>query len=301
MLVSAGTTLYRVSGEQSQTVETYTGQTEQVKAMTVIPPGVAVANCQPGDVIAFSALSNGAVWRVNNARSGAVTLTQIGTIPNLFVSSAVFTQGKLYVLAGSVNRWELNTQTFARVPPARALFANVVDGIGGMAVSPSNRWYFLFGNDSLSYMNDPPTLGTDVQITAAVGVNVDSCGLEWYGTELWAGILTTVSDELRVGPLNLTTGAFTNVRTVATGITTSPSVGFVAISPPPPPCDDIDFNNNTVFPEDADVIDFFNVLAGGPCSPGNTCNDIDFNNNSVFPEDADVIDFFNILAGGNCP
>ncbi|HLP84138.1 MAG TPA: hypothetical protein VK157_07295 [Phycisphaerales bacterium] len=30
-------------------------------------------------------------------------------------------------------------------------------------------------------------------------------------------------------------------------------------------CDDIDFNNNTVFPEDQDVIDFFNVLAGGTC------------------------------------
>ncbi|HLP86056.1 MAG TPA: hypothetical protein VK157_17015, partial [Phycisphaerales bacterium] len=66
-------------------------------------------------------------------------------------------------------------------------------------------------------------------------------------------------------------------------------------------CDDIDFNNNTVFPEDADVIDFFNVLAGGECSPGNTCNDIDFNNNTVFPEDQDVIDYFTVLAGGTCP
>ena len=63
-------------------------------------------------------------------------------------------------------------------------------------------------------------------------------------------------------------------------------------------CDDIDFNNNTVFPEDADVIDFFNVLAGAECV---TCNDIDFNNNGVFPEDQDVIDFFNVLAGGSCP
>jgi hypothetical protein len=66
-------------------------------------------------------------------------------------------------------------------------------------------------------------------------------------------------------------------------------------------CDSIDFNNNTVFPEDQDVIDFFTVLAGGECSPGNTCNDIDFNNNNVFPEDQDVIDFFNVLAGGTCP
>ncbi len=67
-----------------------------------------------------------------------------------------------------------------------------------------------------------------------------------------------------------------------------------------PGCDSIDFNNNTVFPEDQDVIDFFVVLSGGECSPGNTCNDIDFNNNQVFPEDQDVIDFFNVLAGAEC-
>jgi hypothetical protein len=67
-----------------------------------------------------------------------------------------------------------------------------------------------------------------------------------------------------------------------------------------PACDTIDFNNNLVFPEDQDVIDFFNVLAGGECSAGNTCNDIDFNNNQAFPEDQDVIDFFAVLAGGAC-
>ncbi|HLP84560.1 MAG TPA: hypothetical protein VK157_09435 [Phycisphaerales bacterium] len=61
---------------------------------------------------------------------------------------------------------------------------------------------------------------------------------------------------------------------------------------------DIDFNNNCVFPEDGDVIDFFNVLAGAECL---TCDSIDFNRNAVFPEDQDVIDFFNVLAGAPCP
>jgi hypothetical protein len=67
------------------------------------------------------------------------------------------------------------------------------------------------------------------------------------------------------------------------------------------PCDTIDFNRNGVFPEDQDVIDFFNVLAGADCpyTAINGC-DIDFNNNAVFPEDADVIDFFTVLAGGPC-
>jgi hypothetical protein len=61
-------------------------------------------------------------------------------------------------------------------------------------------------------------------------------------------------------------------------------------------CDSVDFNNNEVFPEDQDIVDFFSVLAGGDCP---TCNDVDFNNNGVFPEDQDI-DFFRILAGGNC-
>ena len=45
------------------------------------------------------------------------------------------------------------------------------------------------------------------------------------------------------------------------------------------------------------------MLAGGTpasCDPDRGCNDIDFNNNGVFPEDQDVMDFFNVLAGGNC-
>ncbi|HLP84987.1 MAG TPA: GDSL-type esterase/lipase family protein [Phycisphaerales bacterium] len=70
-----------------------------------------------------------------------------------------------------------------------------------------------------------------------------------------------------------------------------------SITPSPSRCDSIDFNNNTVYPEDHDVIDFFAVLSGAECP---TCNDIDFNNNTVFPEDQDVIDFFTVLAGGTC-
>ncbi|GDX98037.1 hypothetical protein LBMAG48_04410 [Phycisphaerae bacterium] len=69
-------------------------------------------------------------------------------------------------------------------------------------------------------------------------------------------------------------------------------------------CDSIDFNQNGVFPEDQDVVDFFDVLAGGnptTCDAVLGCQDIDFNNNGVFPEDQDVVDFFNVLAGGTCP
>jgi hypothetical protein len=64
-------------------------------------------------------------------------------------------------------------------------------------------------------------------------------------------------------------------------------------------CDSIDFNADSLFPDDADLIDFLSVLAGGPCST-NTCSDIDFNNDGLFPDDNDLIAFLTVLAGGNC-
>jgi hypothetical protein len=64
-------------------------------------------------------------------------------------------------------------------------------------------------------------------------------------------------------------------------------------------CNDIDFNNDDLFPSDDDTTDFLNVLAGGPCSTG-TCDPIDFNNDGLFPDDLDLISYLSILAGGSC-
>lgn len=64
-------------------------------------------------------------------------------------------------------------------------------------------------------------------------------------------------------------------------------------------CDSIDFNNDGLFPDDQDLIDFLSVLAGGACSTG-TCSDIDFNNDGLFPDDSDLIAFLRVLAGGAC-
>jgi hypothetical protein len=70
-------------------------------------------------------------------------------------------------------------------------------------------------------------------------------------------------------------------------------------------CGSLDFNRNGLFPEDEDLIDFLNVLAGGTCSTqppaGNGCDPIDYNNDGLFPDDSDLIAYLAILAGGACP
>ncbi len=71
---------------------------------------------------------------------------------------------------------------------------------------------------------------------------------------------------------------------------------------PQPGCNDIDFNNDGLFPDDSDLIDFLVVLAGGACSTDPTpgCDTIDFNNDGLFPDDADLLAFLNVLAGQPC-
>jgi endonuclease/exonuclease/phosphatase family metal-dependent hydrolase len=71
---------------------------------------------------------------------------------------------------------------------------------------------------------------------------------------------------------------------------------------PQPGCNDIDFNNDGLFPDDADLVEFLNVLAGGSCStdPSPGCDVIDFNNDGLFPDDADLLSFLQVLAGQPC-
>ncbi|MFN5944405.1 MAG: hypothetical protein ACK46I_04930 [Phycisphaerae bacterium] len=127
----------------------------------------------------------------------------------------------------------------------------------------------------------------------------DACGGSEFGCNDNAGI-TGCSNQSIIDNYGLSANALVYIRVGAnnTGVTGTGNVTIERIG-----CDDIDFNNNTVFPEDQDVIDFFTVLAGGTpttCDPTAGCNDIDFNNNTVFPEDQDVLDFSTVLAGGSC-
>jgi hypothetical protein len=76
----------------------------------------------------------------------------------------------------------------------------------------------------------------------------------------------------------------------------------VALTVNAPGCDGIDFNQDGLFPDDADLIDFLSVLAGGACStdPAPGCSDIDFNNDGLFPDDIDLVTFLQVLAGQPC-
>ncbi len=64
-------------------------------------------------------------------------------------------------------------------------------------------------------------------------------------------------------------------------------------------CDDIDYNNDGLFPDTADIDDFLSVFSGGSCSTG-TCSDIDFNNDCLFPDTTDIDSLLTVFSGGPC-
>jgi glutamyl endopeptidase len=62
-------------------------------------------------------------------------------------------------------------------------------------------------------------------------------------------------------------------------------------------CDSIDFNNDGVFPDNDDLVDFLRVFSGSTCG---TCNDLDFNNDGVYPDGEDISALLRVLSGGRC-
>ncbi len=64
-------------------------------------------------------------------------------------------------------------------------------------------------------------------------------------------------------------------------------------------CTDIDFNNDQLFPDTADISDFLAVFAGAGCPTG-FCDSIDFNNDTLFPDVLDIESFLSVFSGGPC-
>ncbi|HEX2838596.1 MAG TPA: hypothetical protein VHN77_10755 [Phycisphaerales bacterium] len=67
-------------------------------------------------------------------------------------------------------------------------------------------------------------------------------------------------------------------------------------------CHSIDFNNDGLFPDTADIDDFLTVFSGGNCPPtaGYLCDPIDFNGDGLYPDTLDIDALLSMFSGGPC-
>jgi hypothetical protein len=97
----------------------------------------------------------------------------------------------------------------------------------------------------------------------------------------------------------------------AQGIRTSTTLGLITVTDDivftvsaASPCDPLDFNQDSLFPDTQDIADFLSVYGGGLCAGQSApppCNsDIDFNNDGLFPDTQDIDSILSVFAGGPC-
>ena len=139
---------------------------------------------------------------------------------------------------------------------------------------------------------------SDAEVVLTEGDQID-----WTGDGAADGVIVSLPNPLHRCldvPNDGTMGVFARVSDVGGAnerdMVLRISLGFET----GPSCDSLDFNQDGLFPDDNDLVDFLSVLAGGPCSNDPNCNDIDFNNDELFPDDSDLIAFLRVLAGGEC-
>ncbi|MFO0830751.1 MAG: immunoglobulin domain-containing protein [Phycisphaerales bacterium] len=150
--------------------------------------------------------------------------------------------------------------------------------------------------------------GDTVTFTA---VSADATWFDWYqdGALLTDGPTASGAIISGAGSATLT---ISGVQTTDQGAFTCVAWNDCFSSPQTPPaaltvggpacpaaCDPIDFNNDGLFPDTADIDDFLSVFSGGPCSTA-ACADIDFNNDGLFPDTADIDALLNVFSGGPC-
>jgi hypothetical protein len=252
------------------------------------------------------------VVRFNNSSFSSTNASRIYL--SLTQRNAAFSRPQ-FVLPGDPNNVEVfysNTQDSTVIVPGTTATPNNNLTVAGF---DSNTLFadralagsYLFGQGS----NPPPAIpdggtsngnGTRDSIKLYDASQTNLPGGESIRAEVASG---TGELTLVVNAAPSVTGAVAATYAGTNSIYRGPSLVIFPGGSTLPDCGSIDFNGDGLFPDDSDLIDFLNVLAGGPCStePLFTCGSIDFNGDGLFPDDNDLVDFLVVLAGGqpaNC-
>lgn len=239
-----------------------------------------------GSVVAgYGLLTSGAMrafrWEHN---TGGLSL---GVLPGFTSSSAVAVSRDGSVIAG--NMGGPYSQPFKWTQQEGATLLPFLDGHNFASARAMNDDGTILGGSSLTIGSG----GEAVLWTTQSGVVALRNLLVSLGTNMtgwFLGEVTVISGD---GTAIAGTGRLngTNVTLVVQGLP--------CLADCNPVCDSIDFNNDGLTPDTADIADFLHVFSGGDC-PTIICNDTDFNNDELFPDTHDISTLLSVFSGGPC-
>jgi len=100
--------------------------------------------------------------------------------------------------------------------------------------------------------------------------------------------------------IGVTSADATRYRCVVANVCGFTATNAEALTVLPSCCDTVDFNNDGLFPDTADIDDMLSVFSGGACTNDPNCHDIDFNNDGLFPDTLDIDSLLSVFSGGAC-
>ncbi|HYF15734.1 MAG TPA: hypothetical protein VD971_11755 [Phycisphaerales bacterium] len=235
------------------------------------------------------------LWTINPG-SGAAALLGTVTGTTLTFTGLAFNPATrtLYGFTSTSGQlWTINLTTFAAasLSPASAL------RVAAMDWSPADGAILAIDDaatGSRLVRLSPATGGATVVGNLGAGI-VDCNGLAVDPVTGDAFTINASNDQLL--RVSRATGAATVIGPTLGAFGASYGMAFRAAATLP--CTDIDFNNDMLMPDNADVEAFLAVFGGAPC-PTASCDSIDFNGDGLFPDNEDIEDFVRVFGGGSC-
>ncbi len=247
----------------------------------------------PGTGLFYAIDTNRVLYTIDESTT---TITTLGTVTGtaLTITGLAFdsSTGTLYGATSSNGQlWQINTSLLAAAPASSGLGY----ALGAIEYDPVQNVIWGLDDNAAAgtrLVRIMPATGT-MTLIGVLGAGINDCnGLAVTG----AGALYTINatnDSLY--QINPATGAATLVGQTLGQFGSQFGMAGVYV----PACD-LDFNNDTLFPDTADIDDFLLVFSGGLCPSTSGCDNVDFNHDGLFPDTADIEEFLTAFSGGPC-
>ncbi len=294
----------------------------QVNALTLLPSGEVVAGgsftASAATPLAHIARFDGTSWTpLDVGTNGTVSALAVRG-QDLFAAGSFTEAGGVPALRAAMwdgTTWhalgdglDFNANALAVIPNGSVFTAGFFGHAGGAPASRIAEWGpSTVPTLTLQPGNTAVCTGSDAHLTVAAGGSPPLTyqwqafdGAVWVdigdgpvaGVGLASGATAaelTISEpvsgaRLRAQVTNLCAGTFSDEAEITVANC----------------CDSLDFNNDTLSPDTADIDDFLSVFSGGTCSNDPSCGDIDFNNDGFFPDTSDIDSLLLVFSGGPC-
>jgi len=219
-LATNGSTLYRVD-LMTASVETFS-ISDDIVSQSVQPDGSILAYSNSSGPNGFE------VYNLADPLGAAPSLSLLTDTRSSQAPTHTLADGTLYAVKGG--------DLFTADPVSFELtFVNDIANlggdaniIGGSAYDPASGAFYIISRDgNLRQVNDFATPNPSASLIGSTGADAQNHGMEFFDGVLYAAIQNAAGDQLQIGSIDTSTGAFTSLASIPTNSLLPTSISVI--------------------------------------------------------------------------